>query len=276
MLDRPVTDEAGKSQFGSVEKVSTAIFDRLVEIERPEDLNETQAIVAKSRMQKLGQFLIDAAPSFGTSEQATAAARDIPFDFAILVEGADEGSYFGLSKKAEDQPDLTPSSDCKPFVQRQLDRAIARNAIFPPHLPEGIQILEGSSENYSDDQILSAINVVMVAQKRENSRKILPEIEPAIAAAVTEPKDATVPVERIRPSMFQSMHRAVARFFMKDTVLAISLSIWGALFLMCYIDTSAVVPLFVCSLILLFSFLVIVSSGEFIGALFRRRRRTSD
>jgi hypothetical protein len=256
------TPEPGNAPFSSVDSVSTDIFQRLGDIEHVGTLPDEHAQVVKSRLQRLGEFLLDAGPKLGeNAEQSQQPA----FDFAVIVEGADDGSYFTMSKEHQSKPR-------QPLAQYHSERVSFHAARKRAKLPDGIELLEGNSGRYDDTDTMSAIKVVMVQQKREIKRKSLPELEPAPFEYVIPEEIEDVEMAEQTP-LSQKTRAHIVRFFRQDTVLAVSLSIWTVLLLLMVFDPQRVLPVFLTSVYFCCVCLMIFKPGKVLDTATKAWRR---
>ncbi len=274
MSQSSAAQDASSDPFRSVDAVSGDIFDRLIGIENPEDLSATQAEVVKSRLQKLGAFLLDAGANFGTPEAEVRDDAPPPFDFTVVVEGVEEREYFGLSRQSVERRRARAENARQAFARYQAERVSYHAARERANLPEGIELLEGRSSQYSEDAIMSAIRVVMVEQKRQVSRKSLPDLAPA---PVIEPTPLQLEHEALpeqRVTLADRLRGKVAEFYKKDLVLAVSLTLWLALLIAMIVDPKVFLPLLVVSFYGLLMYLAIFRPGTIaksLSALWKRR-----
>ncbi|MEM6889117.1 MAG: hypothetical protein AAF636_13365 [Pseudomonadota bacterium] len=251
--------------FQCVDSVSDEIFDRLVEIDRVEELTPTEAAATKTRLQKLGEYLLESAPKLGTDAAMDISDTQPEFDFALMVEGEEQGAYFGMSRAAGNRQKARKQS----IEEYEAERVSYHAARQLSNLPQGIELLEGQASDYNETDVMSAIKGVMVEQKRQQSAEHLPPLAPQQAplreAAITEHRaeasTGTGPriaeFDLATASIPSLLRRVLAQFFLRDTVLAVSLSVWAALVLMAFIEPSASVLLIGKSVYLLFIFAVV-------------------
>lgn len=201
--------ENSGSRFRSVDTVSDDIFDKMFGNAFVGEMSPAQNAVAKSRLQKVAEFILDAVPKINSSE--VVAEHDEPFNFSIIIEGSEVGTCISGSgevgmRKATGQLSLNPIS--------------FRAARTQSGLPEGIELITGQSQHHDTASTMAAIRAVMIEQKRELSRNSFPEI-----AASTDIEDGRSDGHRNSDNwacggILKNLYRRIARPLAEENCLS--------------------------------------------------------
>lgn len=256
--------------FVAVDRVSTDIFDRLSGLQHSDDAAVVQVEDVKSRLQRLGEFLLEATQKPATDTVPDAPIKQPDFEFAVVVESEQPGAFFTLSKAHGGPASKTAPS---PLLQDQEDSVSFRAARQRANLPDGIELLEGNSTHYNEDDVMSAIKVVMVEQKREFSRKTLPELEPAPPTQIIDASGDGVQPQTTSQDWRNKLRARVIRFYRQDTILAVSLTVWSILLGMMLINPERVLPVFLTSVYFGVVVLLIFKPGKVVETVSRYWRR---
>ena len=208
-------------RFSDVEEVSDDIFGKVLPFPSNEELEPEELAGAEaddgqtSRFQDLTDYL------------SGAFARCVVSDASLFKDSTDTKKRL-ISFASEN--DLDPDCDEATLEKSGRQKRKGHDGLTRYlTLPNGVELLEIEPKDYDDQATMAAIRKVMVDQKREFSRRILPELHPEDAIESAGQKMGDIAGNVTGGFMFFNQSSRIAPFHRAALQLAARILAWFAL-----------------------------------------------